>query len=137
MKFKNHASDGADLELNLIPLIDILLVILIFLMVTTTYDRFANIEVTLPSANIESNNEEPQEVEVIISASGDIYVNRHRVEADVRLLSEAMSEASARLTEPVVMINADALSAHQHVIDVMQAAQIAGLSNIGFATKEK
>lgn len=123
-------------EINLIPMIDVLLVILIFLMITTTYSKFSGLEINLPTADSTQSQEQPNEINVVVSASGDIMVNRVAVGArDVEAISLAMRRAGASAKEPVVVINADAKAAHQSVIDVMQAAQHAGYSHISFATQ--
>ena len=124
-------------EINLIPLIDVLLVILIFLMVTTTYSKFSGLEINLPTADAPPpEQQQPNEVNVVLTATGDVMVNRERVGArDVSAISLALKKASGTAKEPVVIINADAKTAHQSVIDVMQAAQQAGLSHISFATQ--
>ena len=123
-------------EINLIPMIDVLLVILIFLMITTTYSKFSGLEINLPTADATQSQAKPNEINVVVSANGDVMVNRVAVGAkDVEALSVALRRAGGSATEPVVVINADAKAAHQSVIDVMQAAQQSGYSHISFATQ--
>lgn len=123
-------------EINLIPMIDVLLVILIFLMITTTYSKFSGLEINLPTADATLPQDKPNEITVVVSASGDVMVNRVAVGVrDVEAISVALRRASNSEKEPVVVINADAKAAHQSVIDVMQAAQQAGYSHISFATQ--
>ena len=123
-------------EINLIPMIDVLLVILIFLMITTTYSKFSGLEINLPTAEATQPQDKPNEINVVVSASGDVMVNRVAVGArDVEAISVALRRARNSEKEPVVVINADAKAAHQSVIDVMQAAQQAGYSHISFATQ--
>ena len=123
-------------EINFIPLIDVLLVILIFLMITTTYSKFSGLEINLPTADATQSPDKPNEINVVVSANGDVMVNRVAVGAkDVEALSVALRRAGGSATEPVVVINADAKAAHQSVIDVMQAAQQSGYSHISFATQ--
>lgn len=123
-------------EINLIPMIDVLLVILIFLMVTTTYSKFAGLEINLPTADAPQTQEQPNEVNVVVTAAGDIMVNRTPVAGkDVDSIGTALRRAAGNAQEPVVVINADAKAAHQSVIDVMQAAQQSGLTHISFATQ--
>ncbi len=123
-------------EINLIPMIDVLLVIIIFLMLTTTYSRFSGMEINLPTADSSAKQDQPNEVAVVVSAGGDIMVNRAPVGGrDVTSVSLALRQAAASMKEPIVVINADAKAAHQSVIDVMQAAQQAGLAHISFATQ--
>ncbi|GAB2181988.1 biopolymer transporter ExbD [Denitratisoma sp. agr-D3] len=127
-------------EINLIPMIDVLLVILIFLMITTTYSKFSGMEINLPTADAPAAKEQPTEINVAVTASGDVLVNKdavgsHSVEAIATALKRA-SGSPAEGKEPVVIISADAKATHQSVIDVMQAAQQSGLSHISFATQQ-
>jgi biopolymer transport protein ExbD len=123
-------------EINLIPMIDVLLVILIFLMITTTYSKFAGLEINLPTAEPSNVQPQPNEVDVVVTASGEVLVNKAPVgRGDVDAIAAALQRAAAQMKTPVVIINADAKAAHQSVIDVMQAAQRAGLSHISFATQ--
>ncbi|MEZ5614047.1 MAG: biopolymer transporter ExbD [Rhodocyclaceae bacterium] len=123
-------------EINLIPMIDVLLVILIFLMITTTYSKFSGLEINLPTADASQPQDKPDEINVVVSAGGDVMVDRVAVGTrDVASISVALRRAGSSGKEPVVVINADAKAAHQSVIDVMQAAQQAGFSHISFATQ--
>lgn len=124
-------------EINLIPMIDVLLVILIFLMVTTTYSKFAGLEINLPTADAQSQQEKPNEIDVVVTASGNVLVNKMPVSGEVEAIGIALHRAAEGAQEPVVIINADAKAAHQSVIDVMQAARNSGLSHISFATQQK
>ena len=126
-------------EINLIPMIDVLLVILIFLMITTTYSKFAGLEINLPTADAQSNAEQPSEINVVVTAAGEILVNKSPLGGrDVDTIVAALKRvAGSGPKEPVVIINADAKATHQSVIDVMQAAQSAGLTHISFATQHK
>ncbi len=126
-----------ELEINLIPMIDVLLVILIFLMITTTYSKFSGLEINLPTADAPQNKEPPNEINVIVTAAGEIMLNKAAIGGrDVETIANAMKRVTGSGKEPVVVINADAKAAHQSVIDVMQAAQQAGLSHISFATQQ-
>jgi biopolymer transport protein ExbD len=130
-------------EINLIPFIDVLLVILIFLMVTTTFSKFAGMEINLPTADATPNQETPSEINITIAASGEIAVNRQVVAgADVSGIVAALQRVAVPAGGgdvsklPLVIINADAKTPHQRVIDVMQAAQQSGLTHISFATQQ-
>ncbi|MCK9381558.1 MAG: biopolymer transporter ExbD [Sulfuritalea sp.] len=126
-----------ELEINLIPMIDVLLVILIFLMITTTYSKFSGLEINLPTADAPQNKEQPNEINVGVTAAGEITVNKTALGSrDIESIAAAMRRLTGAGMEPVVIINADAKAAHQSVIDVMQAAQQAGLSHISFATQQ-
>ena len=123
-------------EINLIPLIDVLLVIIIFLMLTTTYSRFSGLEINLPTADANSQVEQPNEINVAITASGQVLVDKVRLApAEEKAISEALRRAAGDRTDPVIVINADAKATHQSVVDIMQAAQTAGYPHISFATQ--
>ena len=124
-------------EINLIPMIDVLLVILIFLMITTTYSKFAGLEINLPTADAQAQQDKPNEIDVVVMASGGVMVNKAPVAGGVEAIAQSLQRAAAGAADPVVVINADAKAAHQNVIDVMQAARNAGLSHISFATQQK
>jgi biopolymer transport protein ExbD len=124
-------------EINLIPMIDVLLVILIFLMITTTYSKFSGLEINLPTADAQAQKEQPNEINVVVTASGDVMVNKVPVTGrNVDSIAVSLKRAAGEGKEPVVIINADAKASHQSVIDVMQAAQQSGLSHISFATQQ-
>jgi biopolymer transport protein ExbD len=123
-------------EINLIPLIDVLLVIIIFLMLTTTYAKFSGLEINLPTADASKQAEQPNEVAVAVTAAGQVLVNKVPLLAtDVKTISEALRRAAGDATDPVIVINADAKATHQSVVDIMQAAQSAGYPHISFATQ--
>lgn len=123
-------------EINLIPLIDVLLVIIIFLMLTTTYSRFSGLEINLPTADANSQVEQPNEINVAITASGQVLVDKvPLVAAEMKAISETLRRAAGDRTDPVIVINADAKATHQSVVDIMQAAQTAGYPHISFATQ--
>ncbi|HVL34676.1 MAG TPA: biopolymer transporter ExbD [Burkholderiales bacterium] len=123
-------------EINLVPYIDVLLVILIFLMVTTTYSRYTELQINLPAAEAEKQLERPNEIAVLVNAQGQYVVNRHAVPfRGVEQLADELRRAGGALKEPVVVISADAAATHQAVVRVMEAARIAGLSQITFTTQ--
>ena len=123
-------------EINLIPLIDVLLVIIIFLMLTTTYARFSGLEINLPTADAEQKAERPNEIDIAVTATGQVLVNKTPLAAaDVRSISDALRRAAGDRPDPLIVINADAKATHQSVVDVMQAAQTAGYPHISFATQ--
>lgn len=135
MNFRRRAAHEEP-EINLIPMIDVLLVIIIFLMLTTTYARFSGIEITLPSADAAASLEKPNEINVAISAAGQVLVDQAPIaSAGVAAIAEALRRAAGERKEPLIVVNADAQATHQSVIDVMQAAQSAGYPHISFATQ--
>jgi biopolymer transport protein ExbD len=125
-----------DPEINLIPMIDVLLVILIFLMVTTTYQRYAELKINLPTANAEKPPDRPNEINVTISANGDLTIDRKPLAyTNAAVFGDALRRAGAGLKNPVVIINGDSRSNLQISIQVMEAARQAGYSQITFAVQ--
>jgi len=124
------------LEINLVPMIDVMLVILIFLMITTTYSKYTELQINLPTADSTKQLERSNEVTVVVSAQGQYVVNRSAVSfRSVDQLADELKRAAAALKEPVVVISADAAATHQSVIRVMEASRLAGLSQITFTTQ--
>ncbi|MES2298865.1 MAG: biopolymer transporter ExbD [Pseudomonadota bacterium] len=135
-----------DPEINLIPFIDVLLVILIFLMVTTTYSKFTELQITLPTADADKAIERPFEINVTIDAKGNYTVNNqpvvfHNVAGLAEDLKSAASSgaagqsAAATAKGPVVIVNADQFAVHQMVINVLEAARVAGFDKLTFAAQ--
>ena len=135
MKFQRGRGQDEP-EINLIPMIDVLLVIIIFLMLTTTYAKFSGLEINLPTADASKQAEQPNEIDVAVTASGQVLVNKSPLTAaDVKSISAALQRAAGARPDPVIVINADAKATHQSVVDIMQAAQSAGYPHISFATQ--
>ena len=131
-----RASSRDEPEINLIPFIDVLLVVLIFLMLTTTYSKFTEIQLTLPVADADSQRDYPKELQVGVSSDGSYIVNAQPVPGrSPEMLAGALANAAKAGKDTVVVINADASAKHQAVITVMEAARRAGLSQITFATQ--
>ena len=127
-------------EINLIPFIDVLLVILIFLMVSTTYSKFTELQITLPTADAEKAVDRPFEITVVIDTQGRYVVNRIPVTArDTAGLAEELRTAAAAKgasqKDPIVIIAADGSSPHQAVINVLESARLAGFGKITFAAQ--
>ncbi len=126
-------------EINLIPFIDVLLVILIFLMLTTTYNKFTELQLTLPTADTEAMKDRPREIIVTVGADGRYMVNKQALQGrSVTELGSAMAIANQELgagKPPVLIISADAQTPHQAVVTVMEAARSRGLSQITFASQ--
>jgi biopolymer transport protein ExbD len=134
MKFTRRPPEEP--EINLIPFIDVLLVVLIFLMLSTTYSRFTELQVNLPSADAEKLKDRPAEVIVAVSNDGRYAVNRKPVDGrSVELLTAEIAAAAGGRNDVVVIVSADALAAHQSVINVLDAARRAGLSRLTFASQ--
>ena len=123
-------------EINLIPFIDVLLVVLIFLMLSTTYSKFTELQITLPVADAERSRDRPREIVVGVAADGRYVVNRKPVEGrGVEQLAAELATAAGGANDMVVIISADAAAAHQSVINVLDAARRAGLVKLTFATQ--
>jgi biopolymer transport protein ExbD len=142
MDFRKGSKNRSEPEINLIPFIDVLLVILIFLMVTTTYSRFTELQINLPTADATVAQQRPNEIQVGVDARGNYKINQKPVaKIDVNDLAENLKKAASDLaggtdqSDPVVIINADGSASHQSVIDVLEAARLAGLSKITFAAQ--
>jgi len=134
MNFRRRRRE--DPEINLIPFIDILLVILIFLMLTTTYSKFTELQLRLPVADADAQRDYPREIIVGVGADGRYTVNRAPVVGrSVESLALAMGDSARGGKDTVVIISADAAAAHQSVITVMEAARRSGLTQITFATQ--
>ena len=135
MKFRRRRVEEP--EINLIPFIDVLLVVLIFLMLSTTYSRYSELQINLPTADAERLKERPGEILVTVSADGRYAVNRSPLEGrSLELLTAALQrEAGANGSTAVVIVSADALTPHQSVINVLDAARRAGLPRLTFATQ--
>ncbi|MDB5756257.1 MAG: biopolymer transporter ExbD [Massilia sp.] len=132
-----------DPEINLIPFIDVLLVVLIFLMVTTTYSKFTELQITLPTADAEKALDRPFEINVTVDAKGNYTVNNvpvafHTVAGladDLKNAAKAGAPDAAPARSPVVIVNADQFAMHQMVINVLEAARIAGYDKLTFAAQ--
>lgn len=138
MKF--HRPRREEPEINLIPFIDVLLVVVIFLMLSTTYSRFTELEVALPVAQAEQMQQRPGEVVIAVAADGRYAVNGQALDGrGVEALAERIGAAAQALNMPapgpVVIVSADATTPHQAVINVLDAARRAGLPRVTFATQ--
>jgi biopolymer transport protein ExbD len=138
MNFKRGSHDE-ELEINFIPLIDVLLVIIIFLIVSATFSRTSELQINLPTADANAPQEKPLTITVEVDASGRYLVNGKEANgAVVSDLSSALSQAGAEGTagkEPTIIINADAKATHQSVVNIMEAARMANYTHITFATQ--
>jgi biopolymer transport protein ExbD len=134
MNFRPRAKEEP--EINLIPFIDVLLVVLIFLMLSTTYSKFTELQLRLPVADAEAQRDYPKEVIVAVTRDGRYSVQGAALAGrTVDTVSQALAEAAKAGKDSVVIITADAATPHQSVITVMEAARRAGLHQITFATQ--
>ena len=124
------------LEINLVPLIDVMMVILIFLMITTTYSKYTELQINLPTAEADKQLERANEIPILVNAQGQYVINRTPVAyRSVEQLAGELRRAAGTLKDPIVVISADAAATHQSVVRVMEAARLAGLSQITFTTQ--
>ncbi|MCI0400879.1 MAG: biopolymer transporter ExbD [Gammaproteobacteria bacterium] len=134
MKFQSRRKD--DVEINIINLIDILLVLLIFFVMTTTFSRKSEINITLPEASKELREAKPDAINVNVDAESHIYVNDELLlNAQLSTIKEAIYAALGDLVDAPVIISADAQTPHQTVIRVMDAARQLGLRRLSFMTQ--
>lgn len=125
-------------EVNLIPLIDVLLIVLIFLAVTTTYSRFSELQIELPSADANKTQNRTRDIQVGVTSDGRIAIDRRLLPVtDPAVVAEHLQRAANGRDKPLVVINADAQAPHQSVINVLEAARLANLPRISFATQRQ
>ena len=137
MNFRRKSS-LEDPEINFIPLIDVLLVIIIFLVVSTTFSKFSELKINLPIAEANQSKDKDDSINIIITEDGQYSINEKIIETVSleKLVSELRAESNGKTDIPVI-INADAMTTHQSVVDVMEASRLVGLNRITFSTKVK
>ena len=124
------------LEINLVPLIDVMMVILIFLMITTTYNKYTELAINLPSADAEKQPDRSNEIAVLVNAQGQYVISgRPIVFRSPTQLADELKRAAGAAKDPVVVISADATATHQAVMRVMEAARVAGISQVNFTAQ--
>ncbi len=134
MNFRQGSRDEP--EINLIPFIDVLLVVLIFLMLSTTYSKFTELQIKLPMADAEQQRDYPKEVIVAVASDGRYMINKTAIEGrSIDILGAALVLAAKAGKDSVIIISADASATHQSVITVMEAARRHGFTQITFATQ--
>lgn len=125
-------------EINLIPFIDVLLVILIFLMMTTTYNRFAELQINLPEASADASKDRPNIINVAVDSNGKYAINNAAAGFDnVQGFAQALKRAAGDNKDPIIAISADAQASHQSVINIMESARLAGFNQVSFTTQAK
>ena len=125
-------------DINLIQLIDILIGVLIFLFLTTTYSRYAELQINLPEAAAERAADKPQTLNVAVDAAGKYAINGVQTAfGSTQNFATALREAAKGAREPVVAISADAAAKHQDVVNVMESARLAGYNHISFTTQRR
>ncbi len=133
MNFKKNRTTPAP-EINLIPFIDVLLVVVIFLMLTTSWSRLTEINLTLPAADAQKLTERPKQIILSVTAQGQYAINKSPVGgSSVGALTALLTPMAAK--DITLVISADAMASHQSVVNAMEAARRSGLSQITFATQ--
>jgi biopolymer transport protein ExbD len=136
MNFRRGAQ-REELEMNLVPLIDVLLVTIIFLVVTTTYSKYSELQINLPTAEANAPVERPNQIDVAVTAQGRYVINHAPAPSgDPAALATALKQAAGGKPDPMIIISADATATHQAVVNVMEAARLAGYSRITFTTQQ-
>jgi biopolymer transport protein ExbD len=135
-KNQRESSENAP-EINLIPFIDVLLVILIFLMISTTFTKYQELSITLPTADGATAKSKPRDIYVAISSDGRVAIDGKRVmrEQMSQVLEKAASQSGSTNNGPSIIIAADGKAPHQAVMLVMEAARNSNLANVVFATQ--
>jgi biopolymer transport protein ExbD len=137
MNFR-RSREREEIELNLIPLIDILIVVLIFLFLTTTYSKYAELQINLPEAAAERATDKPQTLNIAVDAGGKYAINGVPTPfGSTQAFATAMRDAAKGAREPVVAISADAAAKHQDVVNIMESARLAGYNHISFTTQRR
>ena len=137
MNFR-RGREREEIDINLIPLIDILIVVLIFLFLTTTYSRYAELQINLPEAAADKSSEKPQMLSVAVDSTGNYAINGVTTAfGSTQAFSSALRDAAKGAKEPIIAISADAKATHQAVINVMESARLAGYNHISFTTQRR
>ncbi len=137
MNFRGRSANREDPEMNMVPMIDVMMVIIIFLMLTTTYSKFAELQINLPRADAEKQQERSNEIVVAVTAQGQYQINRRALSfTSMAALVDEMRRAGEGMKEPVVLINADNNATHQAVVRLMDAARQAGYGQVAFAVEQ-
>ena len=135
MNFRRGSQED-ELEINFIPLIDVLLVIIIFLVVSTTFSKFSELKINLPTAEAIPQEKDLDKVDIVITSDNQYFINDVQINNNtIAGILEELQKLKSNNDLPTVIINADAMSNHQSVINVMEAARLSGLNKGTFATK--
>jgi len=137
MNFRRGTQED-ELEINFIPFIDVLLVIIIFLVVSTTFSKFSELKINLPTAEAIPQDKDLDKVDIVITSDNQYFINDVQItDNSIAGILEELKNLKSKFNNdlPTVIINADAMSNHQSVINVMEAARLSGLNKVTFATK--
>ncbi len=136
MKFRREKTE--DLDVNLTPLIDVVFLLLIFFMVSTTFQRESQISVQLPKAAKEPVDIPAEKIEIVINATGQFFVNEQElIKSDANALISALNNVTAGNRDIPLTIRADSNTPHQAVVTAMDAAAQLGLNRMSIATSFK
>jgi biopolymer transport protein ExbD len=124
-------------EMNLVPLIDVLLVTIIFLVVTTTYSKYSELQINLPTADANRANDRPEQINIGITAQGRYVVNQTPTSGEPAVLAAELKRAAGANPDPMIVINADAGADFQQVVNAMEASRLAGYGRITFTTQQR
>ncbi len=125
-----------EVEINLIPMIDVLLVVLIFLMVSTTFAKYTELRINLPQATGDTAQNQPTLINVAVDAVGHYLVNDAPATFnDPDAFAAVLKQAVAGRKDPIVAISADATATHQSVVNIMESARRAGIAHVTFTTQ--
>ena len=135
MNFRSKSRDEVDLDMT--PLIDVVFLLLIFFMVSTTFEHNSEINITLPSSSKDVTEKKSDAVNISLDAEGNVYINGEIIRNDqLETIKMALSDALIGSKEPPIIINADSNATHQSVVKIMDVASQLGLFNITFATQK-
>lgn len=127
--------DSDEPDVNLTPLIDVVFLLLIFFMVSTTFEHQSRIQVELPEASAEPTTPEAESLEIIVDAQGRYFIGEEQVvNSQLKTLKGAIANVLGERTDMPVIVRADANSPHQSVVTVLDAASQLGLTRISLAT---
>ncbi|MGE0383563.1 MAG: ExbD/TolR family protein [Gammaproteobacteria bacterium] len=138
MNFRGHGRRADEIDVNVVSLIDVVLLLLIFFMLSTTFIRHAEIKLTLPEASAQARPGSERRIDVAVDAQGRLFVDgRALVNSQPDTLRQALRAARGDQSDTIVVVSADARASHQSVIDVLDAARALDLLHVTFATARR
>ncbi|MBI2994118.1 MAG: biopolymer transporter ExbD [Gammaproteobacteria bacterium] len=136
MKFQTRRPEDVDASINVVPLIDVMFMLVLFFVVTTTFGKKSEINIDLPKASHEKTKPNIDGIEVSVDKQGNVYIgDQMLVNRQVMTIREALRDRMHDIPEPILIIHADAETTHQSVVTVMDAARQVGLVRMTFVTK--
>ena len=135
MKF--HRRRDAEVSVNLTPMIDVVFLLLIFFMVSTTFTRETHLAIDLPESSSETLDDQPRQIEIVISKEGEFAINgKSLVNSQLDTIKRALGKVSAGDSKLPLIITADAETAYQSVVTAMDAAGQMGFTNLSMTTRK-